>query len=192
MSREAHVRFWESAAVKLPRAARQSRFTRKYGLQSAEEIANFFDADCRWSWMKYVGPPDTMWADYCSHEANLTYSDALFQRPLAEASTVADVEAHDWPDPAWWQPDDYRAMRQRYPDHALVAGPPWMPLFCYGCIAFGMEGIMLKMLIAPSLSRRSWHAWPISISICSSVTWMPPREWWTSSIWPMIGPATTA
>jgi uroporphyrinogen decarboxylase len=124
-------------------------FRRERGLPTSEEISSFLDADCRWTGMKYVGPTDTMWAEYCSHESNLTYSDVVCRRPLADASTIADVEAHDWPDPAWWQPDDYRATRNRYPDHALVAGPPWMPLFCYGCVAFGMEGILVKMLDCP-------------------------------------------
>jgi uroporphyrinogen decarboxylase len=124
-------------------------FRNRYGLADALDVQDFLSVDFRHTGMRYVGPPDTEYADYCAHAFHLTYSDSVCKRPLADAHTVADVEAYAWPDPAWFEPGDYRAFRQRFPDHAIVAGPPWMPTFCYACVAFGMEEVLVKMLTEP-------------------------------------------
>jgi uroporphyrinogen decarboxylase len=70
---------------------------------------------------------------------------------LAGADAVADIDAHEWPDPSWWQPADYAAARERWPDHALVYVPGWMPLFWGACEAFGMQEALIKMLAAPEV-----------------------------------------
>lgn len=128
-------------------------FYNKHGLATADDVLSFLDADCRFTGMKYVGLPDTPWADYCSHEAHLSYSGSICKRPLADATCIADVDAHDWPDPSWWEPGDYTGIRKMFPNHVIVAGPPWMPHFCYASVAFGMEEALMKMLTEPIVAQ---------------------------------------
>ncbi|MBN2566106.1 MAG: hypothetical protein JXB46_10390 [Candidatus Eisenbacteria bacterium] len=124
-------------------------FRSRHGLAQESDVLDFLGVDFRWTGMRYVGPPQTEYADYCAHDFHLTYSDTVCRRPLADAHTVSDIEAYGWPDPTWFEPGDYRAFRKRFPDHAIVAAPPWMPLFCYPCVAFGMEEVLVKMLTEP-------------------------------------------
>ncbi len=74
-----------------------------------------------------------------------------FSPPLAHAATIQDIAAHPWPDPAWWQPGDYAAFAQAYPDHARVLCVGWSPLFWGACEAFGMDEALVKMLREPAL-----------------------------------------
>ncbi len=126
-------------------------FQREYGLQDALEVLAFLDTDFRWAWMQYRGPAQAPPAEGLPDGWGGTYSDALYPRRLAQAETVADVEAHPWPDPAWWEPPDLQAFRGQWPDHAVVVSPGWMPLFCSACDAFGMENALVKMATQPAV-----------------------------------------
>ena len=74
-----------------------------------------------------------------------SYSDAL-PRPLARATTVADVDAYPWPSAAredW----DFDGMRRRLAadqTHARLS-PSWNPVFSQVCGLFGMELAMVNM-----------------------------------------------
>lgn len=74
-----------------------------------------------------------------------TYSDSV-PRPLASATTVADVDAYAWPlasESAW----DFAGMRQSLladQTHARL-GPTWMPVFSRLCELFGMEQAMVNL-----------------------------------------------
>ncbi len=75
----------------------------------------------------------------------LTYTDSK-PRPLADAETVADIEAYDWPlasDSAW----DFTGMRKRLQKdntHARMS-PSWTPVFSQLCELFGMERAMVNL-----------------------------------------------
>ncbi|MBI2842198.1 MAG: hypothetical protein HYX78_02235 [Armatimonadetes bacterium] len=152
-------------------------FRDTHGINGEDEIRNFLDLDFRWITMRYngpdLGPPDmgaavhgnlqavsTRWALTCrygeeagrvSMEELRSYGDALHRRPLADASSVADVESYPSVDPAWWQPPDFQAIRSRWPRHSLVLVPGWMPLFCGACDSFGMEEACVKMIAEPEV-----------------------------------------
>jgi uroporphyrinogen decarboxylase len=126
-------------------------FRSEHGLASPEEVLAFLDTDFRWAWTQYEGPAQAPPAEDLPEGWGGTYADRLYQRPLAHAETVADVEAHPWPDPAWWVPADLKAFREQWPDHALVTTPGWMPLFCAACDAFGMENTLVKMATQPAV-----------------------------------------
>ena len=74
-----------------------------------------------------------------------TYTDSV-PRPLAGATTVADVDAYAWPsasESAW----DFSGMRERLladEVHARLS-PTWMPLFSRLCELFGMEQAMVYL-----------------------------------------------
>jgi uroporphyrinogen decarboxylase len=126
-------------------------FRARHGLTDAEQILAFLDTDFRWAWMQYLGPPQPPPAEGLPPGWGGTYSDALYERRLARAETVAEVEAEPWPDPGWWVPPDLKAFRGRWPEHAVVISPGWMPLFCSACDAFGMESALVKMATQPEV-----------------------------------------
>lgn len=126
-------------------------FRRVHRLSDPAEVLEFLDTDFRWTWAQYQGPPQPPPAEGLPEGWGGTYSDGLYERRLARAETAAEVEAHPWPDPAWWSPPDLQAFRAQWPDHALVVSPGWMPLFCSACDAFGMENALVKMAIQPEV-----------------------------------------
>lgn len=75
----------------------------------------------------------------------LTYTDSM-PRPLANAETIADIDAYDWPSgskDAW----DFAEMRGRLladNTHARMS-PSWTPVFSQLCELFGMEEAMVKL-----------------------------------------------
>ena len=129
----------------------EAYFCQEHGLSSTEQVLDFLDTDFRWVGLRYVGPDQPARRPAALRNGEDSYSKKVFLGPLAEAQTVADVEAYEWPDPAWWQPADYAAARQRWPDHALVFVPGWRPLLWSACEAFGVEQALVNMLTAPKL-----------------------------------------
>jgi len=76
-------------------------------------------------------------------EYTTTYTDSI-PRPLANAETVADVDAFPWPSPAGF---DFAAMRERLladTTHARLS-VRWMPVFSRLCELFGMEQAMVNL-----------------------------------------------
>jgi uroporphyrinogen decarboxylase len=141
-------------------------FEQEHGLQDLWEILAFLETDFRWAWMQYSGPAQPPPAEGLPEGWGGTYADSLYERRLARAETVADVEAHPWPDPAWWSPPNLAAFRAQWPDHALVISPGWMPLFCSACDAFGMENTLVKMALQPAVIEafvRRQHAFYVDI-----------------------------
>jgi uroporphyrinogen decarboxylase len=74
-----------------------------------------------------------------------SYSDAL-PRPLADATTAADVDAYAWPSAAasaW----DFALMRRALAGDQVHArlGPSWNPVFSQLCLLFGMEQAMVNL-----------------------------------------------
>jgi uroporphyrinogen decarboxylase len=141
-------------------------FALEYGLQERDEILDWLNTDLRWIYHGYDGPEAVAPQDGLPEEWALTYSDALYARKLAQAESVADVEALPRPDPSHWHAPDARSARRRWPHHAIVYTPPWMPLFCGACEAFGMEEALAKMLLQPALFEafvRTQHAYYVQI-----------------------------
>jgi uroporphyrinogen decarboxylase len=83
----------------------------------------------------------TIWG--VSDEKGGTYSD-LIPRPLANAETVADVEAFNWPSGNEW---DFRGMRHELEKEKTYArlSPSWLPVFSRLCEMFGMEKAMVSL-----------------------------------------------
>ncbi len=158
----------------------QDFFRTQYGFQNKEQIFNFLGTDFRWIKTKYTGPRDRLiwpnprtargWMDLTDTEAQELFqkhgfpsellkdkSKEVMNGPLASANTIAEVESFAWPDPQWWQPGDFSAFRQQWPDHALVFHPRWMPLFWCACEAFGMEEALIKMATQPHVFEAFVH-----------------------------------
>lgn len=69
--------------------------------------------------------------------------------PLAGASTVAEVEAHDWPDPAWMDVSAVCEEALGWNGEYAILGGDWSPLWHEVCDLFGMERMYYLMYDAP-------------------------------------------
>jgi len=126
-------------------------FGKKHNIETDDELFNFLGTDFRWVCMSYEGPKPDPAATDAPDSKEETYSWAVARGPMAEAATVDEVDPHGGEDAAWWQPPDFAGIRRRWPDHALVFFPGWMPLFWGACLAFGMEAAMVNIIERPHL-----------------------------------------
>ena len=132
-------------------------FRENHGLEDKYEIVDFLGSDFRWTPMRNLaaearaeeadGAPDVFAAPQIQTKE-------IAHGPLANANCVADVDAYVLPNPEKWQPGDYAGARRRWPEHALVCGAGWHPLFWGACEAFGVEAALTKMLTAPEVFDR--------------------------------------
>ena len=129
----------------------QEYFRAHHALQNGGQVQDHLGTDCRWVGLRYVGPDRDNPPSTDAKRAERMYSGQFLGASLADAQTVADVEKRKWPDPAWLVPGDFRAARERWPEHALVFGHSWMPLFWTACQEFGMEEALVKMHTQPAV-----------------------------------------
>ena len=145
----------------------QSMLLRHFGLaeDDNEGLLEAFNACIRWGRPLYVGPlleevpcgvpvyparkvMKDIWGTW--GESVATYYDGI-PRPLCSATTVADVDAHLWPDPDWFDygrigwlidpPEAYLPVAEwaeRNREYARLAGG-WSPIFSRTMDLFGME-----------------------------------------------------
>jgi len=133
-------------------------FKKEHGIDDSNQILDFLDTDFRWVWITYQSPKSlteqvtqTVETKVTDEKPNIVYSRPVAHGPLADARTIAEVEAYKMPDPACWQPGDFAEARRKWQNHALVFLPGWMPLFWGACDAFGMEGALIKMISEPKI-----------------------------------------
>ncbi len=69
--------------------------------------------------------------------------------PLANASTVSDVENYNWPDPNMYDYSDAADRASRISDRFAVRSPHWWPILCRVFDMVGMEQTMFKMALEP-------------------------------------------
>lgn len=135
----------------------QEYFRQQHGLETYDQVIEFLDPDFRWTFLNYRPPQDAPPPVAPAAPGNLLpadqrlYSKTVVDGPLAQAETVADVERYHLPDPSAWYPADYAPLRARFPDHALVFCPGWMPLFWTACEAFGMQSALVNLATRPAL-----------------------------------------
>jgi uroporphyrinogen decarboxylase len=89
------------------------------------------------------GNPLQIWGT--PHEQSYT---CVLYRPLADAQTAADVDAHDWPDP---EHCDFAPMRDALKADTVHVrgGCTWDPIFSRLCELFGMERAMENLHLNP-------------------------------------------
>ncbi|MHB9026471.1 MAG: uroporphyrinogen decarboxylase family protein [Armatimonadota bacterium] len=78
--------------------------------------------------------------------------------PLAHADSVAVVERYPWPDAAHY---DYAGVGQSarmWGERYAVRGPYWFTLFCQASDLFGMEELMVRMLVEPEIVEAALEA----------------------------------
>lgn len=126
-------------------------FEREYGLSDKEEILSFLDVDFRWL---YVNEKEVLTMDI--HELlsrHLSYSDHSCKRLLADVHTVKELHSvyNGVFDPDSIILPDYKAARERWPDHAIILLSRIPSLFMSSCTDFGMEECLVKMVSEPEV-----------------------------------------
>jgi uroporphyrinogen decarboxylase len=157
------------------------RLAQRFGFseQDVESLLTTFSSSIRWARPMYIGPeleedksgmhvpvyPATkIFRDFWGTwgESAATYYDGL-PRPLRDAQTVADVDAHPWPDPDWFDygrvgwfstpPEGHLPIAEwsaRNRDYAHLAGG-WSPIFSRTMDMFGMETGLMHVVERPDL-----------------------------------------
>ena len=157
----------------------RAKLLKHFGLppDDNEGLLKAFGACIRWARPLYIGPPleesnshvpvypatkmvKDIWGTW--GEGAATYYDGL-PRPLLKAETLADVEAHPWPNPDWFDygmvgwimdpPEAYLPIAKwakRNADYARLAGG-WSPIFSKVMDMFGMETGLLNIAARPEV-----------------------------------------
>lgn len=125
-------------------------FQARHGLRTDEEVLEFLGTDFRWGFMRDAAA-QAGGRQGEKPRQDATYTFAVAHGPLADATSVAEVQAHAWPDPAARIAPDFAEMRRRWPDHALAFAGGWRPLFWGACDLFGVEEALIKLMTAPAV-----------------------------------------
>ncbi|MFQ5854152.1 MAG: uroporphyrinogen decarboxylase family protein [Anaerolineae bacterium] len=133
-----------------------------FGVDDDEGVWRALGIDLRSVWPSYVGPPletfdDGSWMDWWGlHRKMIGPFEEVIAPPLADAQTVADVEAHAWPDPDWFDYEGMRPICQELGDYALVIRDPGQNATCVLRVAMflrGMDHFMLDLALNTDLAR---------------------------------------
>ena len=129
-------------------------FLDSFHVATEAELTEKLDMDAVLYWPGYVGrelPSDhTIWGTLLHYDAG-GYSQSRGGQPLADAATIADVEAHPWPSPDNLDYDTVRTQLENAGDRARLIGLLWEPAFCRVMDLFGMEQAMMNMHAQPGL-----------------------------------------
>ena len=127
-----------------------------------EAVWRALGIDLRSVWPEYVGPPlpvfdDGSWMDWWGiRKRMLGPFEEVAEPPLADAETVADVEAHPWPNPDWFDYDGLRPTCEALNEYALVIRDPGPNAPCVLRLAMflrGMEKFMMDLALNPELAQ---------------------------------------
>ena len=130
--------------------------------QGDESVWRALGVDLRSVWPAYVGPPlpifdDGSWIDWWGlHKRMMGPFEEVVEPPLAGAQTVADVKAHAWPDPDWFEYAGLRPVCQSLAEYALVVRDPGPNATCVLRLAMflrGMEQFMMDTVMDPLLAQ---------------------------------------
>jgi uroporphyrinogen decarboxylase len=125
-------------------------FATAHGLHDRDAILDFLGTDFRWIEvaLKEAGGA----AKTPSHQVTAETTDTS-DGPLRSARTLADVGRlyGGCRRPSDFDMPDFRAIRARWPDHAMVLLPHATPYFWASCQQFGMQEAFYKMVDAPAV-----------------------------------------
>ena len=144
------------------------------GLRTEQEVLDALDIDLRWMGLRYIGPKERSAATLHSegtdfwgvrtrkvtNEFNTYYE--FDSHPLADMTTVAEIEAYDWPSLDWWDYDgvadtiEQINQTQRRAVMFFAGGAFETPWYLRG-----MEQFLVDLYESPEIVE----------AICSKVAW---------------------
>jgi uroporphyrinogen decarboxylase len=132
-----------------------------------EALLEYFHTDVRFVAPRYIGPElpkfeDGSFMDVWGFRRTVTnyglgtYYEFLDPR-LANATTVAEVDAYPWPDPDWWDYSVIRLQCERYDRYAIIAGDDGNVDFINrASFLRGYEQVMLDIATRNEVLFRIW------------------------------------
>jgi len=133
---------------------------RRLSLRTDEELSLDSGDDFRRVYAIYAGPADRSPDSHfvCAGATSRTpfgverhgygYGQPL-DHPLKGARTIADFDAHPWPDPAWIDVSSVRVEALRWEGRYAVLGGDWSPFYHDAIDLLGMERFMTAMVDEP-------------------------------------------
>ena len=128
-----------------------------FALTDDEDLFQLFGRDFRRVNSSYVGPQRTTPEGEASDPFGVvsggpTYADSLGYRPMAHVETVAEVEAHEWPNPDWWDHSTIEEQCRKVSYYAITGGE-WSPFFCMACNMTGIGRFLEMMIEVPDVAE---------------------------------------
>ncbi len=71
--------------------------------------------------------------------------------PLAEAETIADLEAYPWPSPDWYDYSALSGLAAGYPNRAIMCG--YAAIFYYHNLLRGLEQSLMDLILKPEFTH---------------------------------------
>lgn len=139
----------------------RAKAIRALELPDDESLSCLVGDDFRRVYARYAGPDEA--APDVNLPPGITYRSVFgilrhgyeggqpLSHPLAQAETVAEVDAYPWPDPAWMDVSQVRADALRYGGQYAMLGGDWSPFWHDAIDLLGMENLMMKMFDAPAV-----------------------------------------
>jgi uroporphyrinogen decarboxylase len=128
-----------------------------FGVHSFLEICDRLEIDGIFNITpSYIGPPARLVEDLYFNEWGMgyrmqEYQGGLYEEqmvyPLAQAQTIADLEAFPWPSPDWYDYSRLPGLAQLYPDRAIICG--YTAVFYWHNKLRGLEQSLLDPLERP-------------------------------------------
>ena len=139
-----------------------NRLRAHLGVADDEALWQALGVDLRSVWPAYTGPElerfdDGTWMDWWGCRRGMIGPfEEVMSAPLAGAATPADVEAHLWPAPDWFDVAGMRERCQEWSAYALVTRDPGHHATCVLRVAMylrTMEKFMMDLALNPDLAQ---------------------------------------
>jgi uroporphyrinogen decarboxylase len=108
----------------------------------------------------YIGPALVHTAEYQVNEWGMgnraqavdsgSYDEQVYY-PLAQAETIADLEAYPWPSPDWYDYSALPALAAQYPGRAIECG--YTACFFFHNLLRGLEASLMDPMLRPEFTR---------------------------------------
>ena len=125
-----------------------------FGLSDYESLLGVLGVDFRVVRPHYVGAElkdaDEQPVNLFGVRSRGTYSAAVSNVPLKDATTVKEIEDHPFPSPDWYDYSGVDDECEKYPEYAVVGGA-WSPFFCTACSMMSMESLLVAMAWYPEV-----------------------------------------
>ena len=125
------------------------KLTAACGVTDEEALLDRLHVDFRRVHARWFGP-DLAGANLWGVQRGGSYYGQPLSHPLAGVTTVAEVEAHAWPSPDWFDFSHLRAQCAAWSDYAIIGGP-WVVVFTDATELVGMEEFFEKLYTHPEV-----------------------------------------